>query len=989
MNDKHERSNGRPDPPSDSIVSLPEAELATSKYGEWAAELLRWYDAEWQLATTTGRRPLAARVLEIIDPSCRDAVKALFDSVDSRYSSRDQAGGGDGSAADHPTIEMAPPAALTPHATALNTPADGNQAIPQTLTVRDTSEITAVSGVSGASQGNSADVSTHYFSVGSVPAKRAQMLDRNVRTPLPTPTVPGYRFERVLGRGGMGIVYLATQLDIDRPVALKMVLAGSHASERTLKLFYAEARAVGQFQHENIVRIYDMGVHQGLPYFSLEFIDGPSLSDQIAEQPLDQFEAVRMMIPLARALDYAHRKGVIHRDLKPSNILLTSDGVPKLADFGLAKQLQTENDYSRTGDVVGTPSFMAPEQARGDRDVGPAADIYGLGAILYSVLTGRPPFQASKPTETLVQVVHNEPVTPKRLQPGVDRDLETICLKCLQKDPVSRYHTAQELADDMQRYLDGMPIQARPVSPWERFIRWRKRNPKIAGLGLTAACLAMILAIGGPLVAGVIYRQKQQVVEAKDLAEDHAVTAIEARKAAEFNARRAERNADAAAVQEKNAIDALKSLVHEVQREMTGKPALQPLRMSLLNVARDGLKRMEQAGADYQAQNVIAAGLHRRMGDLNLELGLVNAAQQSYEACLDALLNLQRTDQLPNPHHNLSTAYDNLAEAARRSGRLDEARSFLEQCLEQRRAWLEQLPDDQGVAQNVAATLGRIGMLAIAQGDLTAARKYLTESADRRKEYWQLNPNHEHAQTEWIGARRAIARLEFQEGDLQSAQQTMRQVITDTNTLLESAENSFPLRQNLSLFHRDLGDILLYSGQLEQARQQYQTSVDEARYLVAEDDQDVRNRMLLSGSLYRLSVALAMQQQTTEADKLMTECRDIRQSLYDGEPDNLVMQLDLMLALARLGELTDLSPILAAAEARISTDAGMLFQLACVYALLGEAVANGAPPPVADWTAENLRSEAIATLRRCVELGFDRTTDLRADPDLASVRDQF
>ncbi|HEV3262371.1 MAG TPA: serine/threonine-protein kinase, partial [Gemmataceae bacterium] len=272
--------------------------------------------------------------------------------------------------------------------------------------------------------------------------------------------IAGYEILGVLGRGGMGVVYQARQVKLRRLVALKMILAGQHAGPEQLARFRAEAEAVARLQHANIVQIHEVGEHDGQPFFSLEFVEGGSLAHKLAGVPEPPAQAARLVETLARAIEAAHQRGIIHRDLKPANVLLTADGTPKITDFGLAKHLQDEPAVSKgepgvstaggltaTGAVLGTPSYMAPEQAAGKAgEMTAAVDIYALGAILYELLTGRPPFRAATVLETLEQVRTVEPVPPSRLQPKVPRDLETICLKCLEKEPGKRYPSAQELA---------------------------------------------------------------------------------------------------------------------------------------------------------------------------------------------------------------------------------------------------------------------------------------------------------------------------------------------------------------------------------------------------------------------------------------------------------------------------------------------------------------------------------------------------------------
>jgi serine/threonine protein kinase len=340
------------------------------------------------------------------------------------------------------------------------------------------------------------------------------------------PNVPGYEFIGVLGHGGMGIVYKARQLALQRIVALKMLRNWARAGEKELARFRAEADAIARLQHPNIVQIYDVGDVDGRPYFVLEYVAGGSLAEQLNGTPQAARPAAQFVEVLAGAVQAAHASGVVHRDLKPANILLIApqqdnaevdDGLrgpngltasggllnadSKIADFGVAKCADDESDaqpqrgLTVTGDLLGTPSYMAPEQAAPiGPPVGPAADIYALGAILYELLTGRPPFKGKTPLDTVLQVLHNEPVPVTSLQPDVPRDLETICLKCLRKDPRERYPTASDLAEDLKSFLRGGPIKARPRGTVEKVWRWMRDHPAPSGL-VAAGALTPILAL--------------------------------------------------------------------------------------------------------------------------------------------------------------------------------------------------------------------------------------------------------------------------------------------------------------------------------------------------------------------------------------------------------------------------------------------------------------------------------------------------------------
>lgn len=283
--------------------------------------------------------------------------------------------------------------------------------------------------------------------------------------------VPGYDILGELGRGGMGVVYKARQTKLDRYVALKMILNAAHTSAKRRDRFAREAQAIARLDHPNIVQIYEVSEHNGSPYFSLEYVSGGSLDQRLRKQPLVPKEAARLILALTQGMAAAHQADVIHRDLKPANVLLTEDGTPKITDFGLAKHLEEEGP-TKSGTILGTPSYMAPEQASGKtKDIVPATDVYALGSILYECLTGKPPFQSATTVETILQVLHREPVPLRIVNPDIPADLDCICMKCLEKDPQSRYQTMDDLAEDLDHFIKDEPIKARSFSMIERMRR--------------------------------------------------------------------------------------------------------------------------------------------------------------------------------------------------------------------------------------------------------------------------------------------------------------------------------------------------------------------------------------------------------------------------------------------------------------------------------------------------------------------------------------
>jgi eukaryotic-like serine/threonine-protein kinase len=338
------------------------------------------------------------------------------------------------------------------------------------------------------------------------------------------PVIPGYEVEAVLGRGGMGVVFRAKHVKLNRTIALKMLLAGAYAAPEELARFRREAQAVAVLRHPNIVQVYDAGEITGRPFFTMEFVEGGTLARQMAANPFPPRRAAETVAVLASAVQFAHKSGFIHRDIKPVNILMTPDGMPKITDFGLVRSIEAGTEITQIGARVGTPTYMAPEQAAGNVNaIGPSVDIYALGALLYEMLTGKPPLEGKSPTETLHKVLSEDPPPLSGLNAKVPRDLETICLKCLQKDPARRYASAQDLCDDLHRFLDGKPVLARPIGVLERGFKWARRRPTIA---LLVAVLAISLTAAA--VTGVVlWRQADERAAQAKVRQERACAALE------------------------------------------------------------------------------------------------------------------------------------------------------------------------------------------------------------------------------------------------------------------------------------------------------------------------------------------------------------------------------------------------------------------------------------------------------------------------------
>ncbi|HKB04060.1 MAG TPA: serine/threonine-protein kinase [Gemmataceae bacterium] len=528
----------------------------------------------------------------------------------------------------------------------------------------------------------------------------------------PRAEFPGYEILGVLGRGGMGIVYKARQVRTDRVVALKVP---GHLDLETRVRLTTEAQAAARVSHANIVQVYEVGEHRGRPFLALEYVPGGTLADRLNGAPHPSNSAAALAETLARAVGAAHAHGVVHRDLKPANILISSkfqfpgskspDNLEpgtcnlelKVADFGLARRIDTDSGQTRSGAILGTPDYMAPEQAAGrNKEVGPPADVYALGAILYELLTGRPPFRGVGMLETLEQVRTLDPVPPRRLQPAVPRDLETICLKCLQKDPTRRYIAAGELADDLRRFLDGEPVRARPVSRLERWVKRARRNPLATGLA-AALCLVLIAAVG----YGVVYHLRLQAQ--RDRARYHFQMAVRS----------------------------IEGLLTEVAEEdLVAEPRAELKRKALLEKALAFYEELLRVEPDDPELAWLAARGARRVGDIQRLLGRYSEALVAYDRSLERLAALA-DHSLPNtdPKREIADVHNFVGEVYRLRGEYTPAEEAYNRALNIQQPRYEADSSDPGYAQDLARTRYNLGIVAQQLGKPPAAVAELTAAA--------------------------------------------------------------------------------------------------------------------------------------------------------------------------------------------------------------------------------------------------------------------
>jgi len=807
------------------------------------------------------------------------------------------------------------------------------------------------------------------------------------------PVVPGYEIFNELGRGGMGVVYKARHVALDRVVALKMILAGGHASPDQLARFHAEAQAVAQLTHPHIVQVHDVGECEGLPYFSIEYIDGHALSDEIEGQPVPPIRAAELVETIARAMHHAHSNGIIHRDLKPANILLTRDGKPKVTDFGLVKRLEEDHGQTRTGAIMGTPRYMSPEQGRGEKDVGFPTDIYALGGILYCALTGRAPFVGATGMDTLMQVLNDDPVPLIRLQPGTPRDLDTICMKCLEKDPAKRYASAEGLAEDLRRFQKGEPITARQISLFERTWRWCRRNPRVAVPSIAATALAIALAIGGPLAAAIVYQQKElaetserSAIKSREVAQTNAQLAeaakeeaLEARDDAQRNEQLAREARNVAGKQGRVALDALADMVRKVQSELQNTSGMQPLRQSLLKTAMDHIGRVNEFEVDENFRDALVASVYRRLGDVFLDLGNGPKSVENYQKCYDIVEELHKHGNLPNPHHNLSDILTRLGQAEKQTGNLAVAKKHFLEALQIRREWEKADADNAFIAQNIAATLGHLGNVAVTMGRVDEAAKYFDDGLALRKSWVEWAPESRTARSEYAGALEAVARVNVRRGDIAKAEESIGKGAKELEDLLSGQPDNRQLKWNLALFRKQFASVQLLADKPKEAAATFALALSPLQELSKEDPLNWLIRRHVAEAEYGIATALLDLNDAT-AQQHFEHSLELRRQLVEDDPDNPLERGALMLTLARVGKREEATAIAEEMRTKFTDNAQLLFMLAAGYAVCAM-----------DGSEQHERAEhygelAVSTLRKAVDYGYQVTADLKLDPDFESLQ---
>jgi serine/threonine-protein kinase len=760
------------------------------------------------------------------------------------------------------------------------------------------------------------------------------------------PLVVGYEILGELGRGGMGVVYKARQVRLNRVVALKMILASDHAAPDAGARFLAEAEAVARLQHPQIVQIHAFGDQDGRPYFEMEYVAGGSLADRLDGTPWPVRQAARLVGSLARAIHEVHRLGIVHRDLKPANVLMAAEDMPKVADFGLAKWLNVGSGLTRTEHVLGTPSYMAPEQAGGGtRSVGPAADVYSLGAILYELLTGRPPFRAATALETLEQVKSAEPISPARLQPQLPRDAATICLKCLEKDPVRRYTSAAALAEDLARFGAGDPIHARPVGVHERLWRWCRREPAVASLAL-----ALLAGLAG--TATQWWRAEVHLSEAlreRSRAEENARTQVTANRALRL-ANDRERTARGRAQERFDA--AMKSLgeFEAITKDaaLLREPRLGGLRARLLQTVL-GFYRELQASLEEDASPEARSQLadaYARVAAITTDLGLRAEALAAYQRSL-ALVQPMAAAAPADPavRAALGTSHSRIGFTFRTMGRPGEALLAYEQARDIQEPLARENPANLHYQEVLSWTFSNLGVIQLELGNRAEAIGLHRRAIGIHEEVVGRDPSNTRRRSDLGWCWRYLCLAIAASGDLEAALGLAGQATALQEELVRADRGDVEFRWRLARCLDEIGRIRSLSGRAAAAAE----PLERAAGLYEDLARD--NPVLYAVDLARNRLYLASQRALSDRPEEAADCVRRAEEILNG--------------------FSQIRPEM------------ILFDIACGDSLWSVAGQDGAITPS---EREPRARRAVAALRQAVAAGHRNPSQIRRDPVLDPLR---
>ena len=841
-----------------------------------------------------------------------------------------------------------------------------------------------------------------------------------------------YQVMSELGRGGMGVVYKARHRKLNRIVALKMILAGKHSSEVALRRFVAEARAVAHLQDPGIVQIFDIGEHKGMPWFSLEFVDGTDLQKDLVRQPKTPKQAAQIVLQLCRTMQHAHDNGILHRDLKPANVLISNEGALKITDFGLAKQVDTEGSTDTSdGTVMGSPSYMPPEQARGElSSVTPRSDLYSLGAILYQMLTGRPPFLTDSAIETVMQVINNDPVSPRDMQPGLPVDLETICMKSIQKDAILRYGSCREMADDLERFLNGEPILARPISRIERAIRWCRRNPKVAIPSAVASLFIVATAVISTWAWSTTSAQAAIITEERDIAQDERDEATKQRGIAdeqrliavanEEKARKeqqeaerqriladeaklqAEKNQQLAEKQAMLALNNIQLIVTEVDDRLAKEPGMAEVRIGLLEIVEKKWDELDLAltgGIEGEAIPTLMT-VRFKIAEAWTSLDKLKEADgqlaKIYEQAQKRIIVKNRNDAT---RYNAAIICQRWAPLKERltgdpqeSERLiREAQSLLRDILQSPRPEpgspmkYEIIEVLRGALLTTAVADRKRGELGAAEKDFAEVEQLcadmlgdVNEPADwvgkLPKERIALIKNHFEQQED--AARTGRANILASLGEIDTAIPIYNSVIERRRKDLAESPDNLIASDQLASQLRNYGQYMLKSGRTDDAAALLAEANELAEKNYTKDPTSAQLKRNFGYTQYYLGTARDAQGHENEALALFERSRVIRDEMHANSPDKS-NKVSLMLTEGRLGNVDAARKLIDELASLETKDPDLRLDIARSFAQLTRYTEGDAQTQIVE--------AAIAALEKSVEDGLRDPFPIGSEPDLVPL----
>ncbi len=798
----------------------------------------------------------------------------------------------------------------------------------------------------------------------------------------PGSRIDDYEIVDELGRGGMGVVYRARELSTQRIVCVKMMLGGEYASPEALRRFHVETEAAAHLDHPNIVPIYRAGDVQGVPYFVMKYVEGQGLDGV----PRDHFknnprEAVELMSKICRAIHFAHARGILHRDLKPANILLDQQGEPHVTDFGLAKKIDDDAGQTRTGMIMGTPDYMSPEQATGRNDlVTVTTDVYSLGSMLFDLLTGQPPFKSATVIETLTRVTKEPARMPIVRNQRIGRDLETICLKCLEKDPNKRFRSAASLADELDRYLRGEPIESRPVGSTERLWRWCCRNPVQAAFGASLLVLLLTAAIGSTLAAYQINIRKNEAVDAR----------LKAERAQEL----ADENAQIANQQRTLALDTLHSLVTNVEAKLRDRADLAELQTDILQNALSGLQEVSRTAENSGRTDRTVGVAHQRMADILEKLGKTEDAAEQHRqaiAIFEPLVASRPDDDWAK--WNAAISYDKLGDRSLGTN-VAEASQWYRKSTALREQLAAQQHEEKITSTDrqhaLAISAARVGGLALAQGDPHDALTYFRTALAQSEAMLQADAANRQAQMAVAGSCTLLGNVSFRLGAQDEAHQYYHRALEMRQVIFQQDPQSVSAKDLLAKSYDALGDFELQTGQTKDAHEYYREAIKLVEDLFEKDKSNATVKSTLATLSYKLATAQLQLGDPAEAEPNYARCLALREELTAADPGDPQKQIALMLAQARCGQHAQAAEIAGRLGQEAAENAGALFYVACGYALSAGAIAGQADDASLTEELRTLRekytNQATDTLAAAVKLGYRDAVSLETDPDLEPVR---